>query len=254
MESPRFDDLAKAVGRTASRRTTARAALGSLLALAGMAEAKAIKKGKRVRTERCLYVGEKCPKTLKHGRKKKRHTCEKSCCTRYSELSPGGKRRCACLSEGQGCTEATARHCCSQRCSDGLCGSAAPTGPVILPPRCNFPLRRDLAPQGSGTAGTNQCAVADGCQQTVQISLQGAPANTGYDVYIDQESAGNLAHKFAGTFTTDAAGNAFFQNTIIVPGACPSVVDNELVRQGATYPELGDHQFIQESFTPCPFC
>ena len=74
MENTRFDDLAKSVRRTASRRTTTRAALGALLVLAGLGEAEAAKKGQRVTAERCLYIGEKCPKTVKHGKKKKRHS------------------------------------------------------------------------------------------------------------------------------------------------------------------------------------
>jgi hypothetical protein len=123
--------------------------------------------------------------------------------------------------------------------------------PQPLPPVCNLPLVRGIATQGGGTAGTKQCAVATGCQQTFQVNLQGAAANTAFDVYIDQEGRGDAGHIFAGTFTTDAAGNAFFQNTIVVPGACPSVVDNELVLQGA---DFGEHQYIQESFAPCAFC
>jgi hypothetical protein len=82
--------------------------------------------------------------------------------------------------------------------------------------------------------------------------LTGAAANTAFDVYIDQDSGGDLDdHKFAGTFTTDGNGNAVFQNAIIVPGACPSVVDNEIVLKDAS---PFDHEFIQESFVPCSFC
>ena len=67
--------------------------------------------GKRrsARTERCLNVGEKCPKTLKHGKKKRKHTCEKGCCTRYAEIGSDGTRRCACKPTGSSCSPETAR-------------------------------------------------------------------------------------------------------------------------------------------------
>lgn len=84
------------------------------------------------------------------------------------------------------------------------------------------------------------------------INLTGAAANTSFDVYIDQESAGNAtSHKAAGTFTTNGSGNATFTNTIDVAGTCPSVVDNEIVLQGASFTA---HQYIQQSFNPCEIC
>jgi hypothetical protein len=118
-----------------------------------------------------------------------------------------------------------------------------------LPAQCNLPLERDLAPSGTGTAGTSQCAVTGGFRQTIQVNLTGAPANTAYDVYIDQESAGIFSsHLFVGTFTTNASGNAFFTGSIVVPVAA-SEVDNEIVLHNASPFE---HEFIQFSFIPCP--
>ena len=128
-----------------------------------------------------------------------------------------------------------------------------PPAPTPLPSACNLPLERGLATQGTGTAGTTQtttvCAGTGGYRQTFQVVLNGATPNTAFDVYIDQESVGDAAaHIFAGTFTTDASGNAFFTASIIVPTPA-TVVDNEIVLQGAPFTA---HQFIQQSFAPCP--
>jgi hypothetical protein len=121
--------------------------------------------------------------------------------------------------------------------------------PTMLPPACNLPLERDNATVGGGTAGTTQ--VQEGptaFRQTIQVQLSGAAPNTAFDVYIDQESAGTAAsHVFVGTFTTDGAGNASFSGSIVVATAA-SQVDNEIVLQGDSPFE---HQYIQESFTPC---
>lgn len=101
-------------------------------------------------------------------------------------------------------------------------------------------------------AGTTQCQrTPNSCEQTVTVNLMGARRNTAYDVYIDQDSRGDEFHRHAGTFTTDASGNGSFTGTITLAGVCPSVVDNELVLDGHG---VGDHQFIQNSFTPCRFC
>lgn len=128
--------------------------------------------------------------------------------------------------------------------------------PTPLPSACNKPLERNLAPQGSGMAGTTQttsvCPGTSGYRQTFQVSLTGAPANTSYDVYIDQDSKGSAAsHIYAGTFTTDASGNAFFTASIIVSTPA-SIVDNEIVLNDPTRSNYTAHQFIQSSFTPCP--
>lgn len=124
--------------------------------------------------------------------------------------------------------------------------------PTPLPTACTRALERGLATQGTGTAGTTQtttiCPGTTGFRQTFQIRLTGAAPNTAFDVYIDQESAGSAAaHLFAGTFTTDASGNAVFTSSIFVPTRA-TVVDNEIVLQGASFTE---HQYIQTSFAPC---
>ena len=119
MDSDQFDRLAKTLSTSGSRRGTLGALLGGALGLLGSTPAAARRKkgrGSGVTRERCLTIGEKCPKTLKHGKKKKLHTCENNCCTRFSQPAEAGKRRCACIPEGEACTQATARNCCSQRC------------------------------------------------------------------------------------------------------------------------------------------
>ncbi len=139
---------------------------------------------------------------------------------------------------------------------NGICCVALETcvaNVCTLPPSCNKPLNRDMAPRGTGMAGTTQCYSGTQCHQTISINLTGAPANTGYDVYIDWDSIGSVAsHKPAGIFTTDGSGNAVFQNTIHVTAArCPNTVDNEIVLRAT---DVGSHQFIQEGFTPCAYC
>src|SRR3712207_6498351 len=120
MDGSRFDSLVK----TLSTPSTRRGALGGLLAgtlgLLGMTEATARRKTARgggVTTERCLAIGEKCPKRVKHGQRKVRHTCDganntPACCTRYAETGADGQQRCACLPDGAACTQESMRHCC----------------------------------------------------------------------------------------------------------------------------------------------
>ena len=130
-----------------------------------------------------------------------------------------------------------------------LTPTVTPT-PTQLPPACNRPLRREIATQGGGTAGTTQGpAPGGGYRQTIQVNLSGATPTTAFDVYIDQGSQGSTtSHIFAGTFTTDASGDAFFTASITVPVAA-SIVDNEIVLRGASFTQ---HQYIQTSFVPCP--
>lgn len=119
---------------------------------------------------------------------------------------------------------------------------------------CTRPLTRGLAPSGSGTAGTSQTTTncGGGFIQTFQVTLTGAPANTRYDVYLDQNSNGSAAsHLFAGSFTTDAAGNAIFSASIRVPTAV-TTLDNEIVLYDPTRSNYTSHQFFQDSFAPCP--
>ena len=165
MESTRFDDLTKAIGSVTSRRTALRSALGSLVALGGMVTAEAAKKRGRgaVTAERCLAVGERCPKTMKHGQKKVKHTCEKNCCTRHSVISADGKRRCACRETGTACTAGTARHCCSGVCDGTACapvttatvplgspGAAGSPDPVPSPFAGTCTVGQDICQQGQG--------------------------------------------------------------------------------------------------------
>jgi hypothetical protein len=129
--------------------------------------------------------------------------------------------------------------------------SPTPTAsPTPLPSECNKPLLRELANQGGGTAGTTQAPENGQFRQTIQVNLTGATANTAFDVYIDQDSIGSQAsHKFVGTFTTNASGNAFFTGSILVPDPVGQL-DNELVLQNDS---VAAHQYIQQSFTPCGF-
>jgi hypothetical protein len=129
MDASRFDTLSQRLARALSRRTLVGGSVSAaLLGPLGLGEDGVAKKGKRVTSERCLAIGERCPKTLKHGKKTVKHTCEKSCCTRFSAVTLGGKRRCACVPPGESCTSGTARHCCTQTCgADGRCtGVQAP--------------------------------------------------------------------------------------------------------------------------------
>ena len=180
MDANRFDTLTRLV-LTSSRRKTVRLLVGSLLGgllpldlLATEAKkhrGKDRRKGDRspkrrggaTKTERCLGVGERCPKTLKHGKKTVKHTCNRNCCTRYSVVSADGKRHCACREAGQACTANTARHCCSGVCDGAVCapgmaagrpGPVGPPGPPGPPP----------PPVPSPFAGTCT-ALQDVCQQ-----------------------------------------------------------------------------------------
>jgi hypothetical protein len=130
MDPERFDTLAKTLAQAGTRRSLMGGSLGAAVLTALVLSGETLGK-KQVTAEHCLAIGEKCPKTLKHGKKKVKHTCEKRCCTRFSAVSPGGKRRCACVPPGQPCTPGTARHCCTQTCgADGLC-----TGVQAPPPQ-----------------------------------------------------------------------------------------------------------------------
>jgi hypothetical protein len=149
-----------------------------------------------------------------------------------------------CLADGEVC--ATGTECCGGACTNNVCG---------IPAACTLPVSGTgrNGEVGSGTAGTTQCQLADGtCSQTFQITLSGATPSKTFDVYIDQDSGGGAAdHKFAGSFTTDASGNAFYANTINTGQLCPTVVDNEVVSTGASFTA---HEYLQQSFAPCQSC
>ena len=119
MDSKQFDELVARLASGQSRRKALKGIAGGALATVGVTSVAAAQKKGRLGAERCLAIGEKCPKRLKHGRKQKRHSCGKRCCTRYFERAPDGKRRCACKSDGAPCDEN--RNCCSQRCVKGFC-------------------------------------------------------------------------------------------------------------------------------------
>jgi hypothetical protein len=136
MDPRTFDQMIQRLSQMRSRRSLVGSSLGAaLLGVVGLGDAGLAKKS--VRTERCLAVGERCPKTIKHGQKKIKHTCEKRCCTRFSVVSADGKRRCACRQGGQPCTASTARQCCSGECQGTQC---APVTTVVTgqpaPPTC----------------------------------------------------------------------------------------------------------------------
>jgi hypothetical protein len=146
VDSKQFDELVARLASGQSRREALKGIAGGALATVGVttvASAKG-KKGRvgaqgkkkgRVNAEHCLGVGERCdpPKRVREGAKGKRktHTCDgvenkkgrivRGCCTRYS-VPDGNIRRCACVPDGQPCTQATARNCCSQFCgAENVC-------------------------------------------------------------------------------------------------------------------------------------
>jgi hypothetical protein len=147
-----FDALVQRLSRTLSRRSLVGGSLGAAtlgaVEIDEAATAKTRNKQRRggVTAEHCLAIGQRCdPKReIREGKrhKKKTHTCEgiekrdkksgqnkivRGCCTRYS-VPDGNIRRCACVPNGEPCTAETARNCCSQVCTGGVCGSG-PTCP-----------------------------------------------------------------------------------------------------------------------------
>ncbi len=80
MDSKQFDDLVARLANGQSRRDALKGVVGGALAAVGVSSVASAQKkkgkkevaaqGKKVRAERCLAIGEKCPKNLKHGRKK----------------------------------------------------------------------------------------------------------------------------------------------------------------------------------------
>ena len=171
MDAERFDGLVKTFSTPDTRRGTLRLLLGAvlgglltrdpLLAVAKKQHGKdqkqngtdANRQRRTATAERCLAVGEKCPKTLKHGRKQVKHSCAKGCCTGYAAVSSDGKRRCACKSNGSPCSPETARQCCSQVCTGGVCGSAGARG---------------CTPTTCAAQGKNCGAIPDGCGNQIR--------------------------------------------------------------------------------------
>lgn len=136
METERFDALAKVVGSTPSRRATLRAGLGSLVALAGLANAAvATKRRTGVKPEACIPTGKACPAPKPRGRganhKKRKVLSCKQCCQRHVETDANGTKRCSCRPAGLACEQPF--ECCSGVCAGGTCGGAR-TQPVPPPP------------------------------------------------------------------------------------------------------------------------
>ena len=183
MDADRFDRLARSLSvpleslaTAGTRRGVLSTLLGGTLGLLGITAGTARRRRSRgdgITTERCLAIGEKCPKRIKHGRRQVKHTCSgkgdrPGCCTQYAERAPDGKRRCACKSDGASC-EAN-RNCCSQRCTGGVCGSVGPAGctPVCQGVCC---AAGQVCQNGGGPCCTPNCArkcggVDDGCGGT----------------------------------------------------------------------------------------
>lgn len=124
------------------------------------------------------------------------------------------------------------------------------------PPACTRPFTLGLATIGTGTGGTVQSLTncGSGFIQQFQVVLNGAAPSTQFDVYIDQNSAGSAAsHIFAGTFTTDASGNATFTAKVTVPVAATQV-DNEIVLHDPTRSNFTEHQYSQDTFALSGSC
>ena len=161
MESTRFDALTKAVGRTSSRRTTVRIALGVLASLAGVAasEAGTLRKGRDPVRSQSLQDNERCdPPKTKHG---KRLGCN-DCATGFSVAFTNSKgrtvRKCACKPSTQPCSPNRAWQCCTGLCEGGTCRQlqAAPPPPPPPPPPTTTP------PPPPFCAGKNNCTTPGG--------------------------------------------------------------------------------------------
>ena len=188
MDDSRFDTLVKTFSTPDTRRGTLRFLLGAVLGgllpgdslstAARKQRGKGRKKGDRspkqqgdtgaqrqrgiARTERCLFVGERCPKRLEHGKQQKRHSCERGCCTGYAAVASDGKRRCACKPNGAPCTQETARQCCAQVCTGAVCGTGGQPAPVAPPRGCAETCAGCCDTSGTCQAGTTDAACGTG--------------------------------------------------------------------------------------------
>jgi hypothetical protein len=133
VDSKQFDELVARLASGQSRRNALKGIAGGALATVGVnsvVSAQGKKKGRlkaqgkkgRVGAEDCLAIGSKCPRR-QHGKK---HTCLGNprkgipgCCTRHFEVDADGKKRCACVEDGDPCEKN--RNCCSQNCTGGVC-------------------------------------------------------------------------------------------------------------------------------------
>ena len=191
MDSDRFDDLTRSFSSGASRRRLLSRLGSGLVAVlvTGRFASDEARATKPVRAERCLAVGEKCPKTIKHGRKQVKHSCARRCCTRYSVVSADGKRRCACREAGTACTAATARQCCSGVCDGtvcagtaGLLGPTGPPGPPGPPPVCPA----ICPPCQVCNSATGQCEVCPAaCIRCFTLTDRSTVCGTGVSLHCD---------------------------------------------------------------------
>ena len=87
-----------------------------------------------------------------------------------------------------------------------------------------------------------------GIRLTMYLQLADAPPDTSYDLYIDIGGGSAGVHRFVGTVSTNAQGNATFTGSIIVPTVA-ATIDNEVVLHNDN---PSRHQYLRELFTPCP--
>ncbi len=168
MDSERFDRVAKFLAQAGTRRSLMSGSLGAAVLTALGLSGETLGK-KQVTAEHCLAVGETCPKTIRHGPHKKKHSCARRCCTRYAVTAANGTRRCACVPPGQPCTAETARHCCSGVCDGNVC--APGTAPAIVaPPACP----EGRKPCAGGCIPSNQCCTNSDCPAATPDCYGGA--------------------------------------------------------------------------------
>ena len=130
-DTTRFDDLARVIGSSTSRRTTLRTAFAALL-LAGGVDATEAAKQRRddIGAEACIPTGKRCPAKKPRGKKKQQLTC-KDCCqgivVRTTNRKGKWVKKCTCRSAGVACNGATAAECCggAASCQGGVCGGPA---------------------------------------------------------------------------------------------------------------------------------
>ena len=167
MDPEKFDKMVGQLSRVLSRRSLVGASLGSaLFSVAGPDRETSGKSQKDIgggaNAESCLNIGERCPKTIRHGKKLVKHTCDENCCTHFSVSTVNSKarsiRRCACKPAGVGCSNAS--ECCDGVCNGGVCGSP----PVPTAPVCDPLSGVNCVPRGSAcTRGGTPCCCADEC-------------------------------------------------------------------------------------------
>lgn len=264
MDTQKFDGIVKSLATGASRRTILQGVFGGALGSLGMRGAMAQpskvgvchQTGSDTNPFEYIVVSENAvPAHEAHGDAVwvdltsdvyNCGWCGNACAD--GEACVDGMCMTTCVSVGDVCT--TSADCCDADCVNGLCGAPDACTMDIYGTGFDF---GNGAEYGSGTAGTTQCQLADGtCEQTFVVNITGATPNKFFEVWIDQNSYGSDAsHLLAGSFYTDDNGDATFASTFNTGGACPSIVDNEIVSVSGEYTW---HEYIQDSFTPCNIC